>query len=213
MKSNMDNLLITNGYSVKKYYFKLNLTIIVFIYSFSSFIIFGLDKSPSSYYFFLITLISLQYQMGVFVLPMSFLNTHFLRILRFHNVKIIDIFKYFIINAFSRYNNLFLISIYLISSYLIKYYSDTSFIEVFIVQIIGIILGFTILAMSLFFIFKRNKIFKLLFFIYNIITIVVVSTLIDYVTIYLVLFIIIIYSIFMYYITHKLINRMDVIDL
>lgn len=213
MHSKMDKILVSNGYGVKRYYLILSLTILVFLYSYVSFLIFGLERSPSDYYYFFIIFISITFQMDVFILPISYLNNHFLRILRYNNVKIVDMFRYFISNAFSRNNSVFYISIFTISSFLISKYTDDLFIELLLVQLIGLLIGFVILVMSLVIIFVNKKRWKLLFLLYNVFVLIVVTTSLNYLNIYLLLVMIIAYSILSYYLSLKIVTRMEVIDL
>jgi len=213
MNTIIDKVLISNGYSVKKYYFVLNLTVLFLLYSFFSFIVFALDKSPTEYYFYIIMIISLQFQMGVFTLPISYLSPHYLRILRFHNVSIVDIFLYYIANAFSIINSLFIISIYIVFSFGIGYLANTPFIEILSIQIIGIVFGFTILSLTLLSVFKRNKVLKIFFFFYYIFVVTLIPTIIDFSNIYYVLILTLVYATLVFIITRKLMNRMDVIDL
>lgn len=212
MHNKLDKILVSNGYGVKRYYLILSMTILAFLYSYVSFLIFGLEKSPSDYYYFFIIFISIIFGMGVFILPISYLNNHFLRVSRYHNVKIVDIFRYFISNAFSKYNSIFYISIFTISSFLISKYTDNLFIEILLVQLIGILIGFVILVMTLVITFKNANIKRQLLF-FTCLYAIVISISVSNLNTSLLFLIIIVCAVFVYYFSLKIVTRMEVIDL
>lgn len=212
MTNKLDELIYMNGRGIKRYYIMTNIVILPFLFSYSYFLVYGLEKQLEDYFMFIIALISMAFYIGFFILPILFYNVEFFRRFKFYNIELKDVYKYVISQAFSKTNISFYLLTFIIYSTVFSYVAEENAIEIFLVLVIGLLCGLTFLSHTLYIgLFKDTSkdFYRLVSLFLNTMLIVVLFNLTGILSIYFVFAIVLIYTIAVVMINYTMIEKVE----